>query len=177
MVYELARDVERYKSLTMQDEDDFLRLPIFDGKALSQEWRAYEVEFIRDELNEDLLPGDFPAFGTVPTFSKRAVDALFDLLIENGELLPLNSSDGEFYAYNVLKVVNALDESRSDVKRFSDGGIMRVNTYAFYHRELAGQTIFKVPQLAQEFVTDSFVRRVRKSRLTGFKFVELWTSH
>lgn len=175
-VYELKSDVENYRWLTMVREEDFDALTSFDGTLVGAAWKPYTVEPISDDLNAGRSLSDFPTLGTVPTFSQRAVDTLLDVLVENGEVLPLTSEAGNFYAYNVTLVVDALDEERSETKRFqSSGRIMRVIRYEFYPERLAGLSLFKVPQLATEFVTDAFVRRVREADLTGFDFREVWS--
>jgi hypothetical protein len=62
---------------------------------------------------------DYPCVNlTVPAFNRRAVDALRDFLEPNGELLPLVSSVGEYYAYNITTVVDCLDHERSEIEWF-----------------------------------------------------------
>lgn len=176
-VFELRPDVEGYRWISMVNAEDFDVAFEFDGTPIRQAWKPYPVEPIEDDLNEGKPMGDFPTLGTIPTFSQRAVDALLDLLAENGELLPLASEEGKYYAYNVTHVVDALDADRSEVQRFSDGGVMEVVRHEFRLDRIAGQSIFKVPELrVRVFVTEPFVRRVREAGLTGFDFPEVWSA-
>jgi hypothetical protein len=175
-VYELKSDVENYRWITMVREEDFDVQSEFNGTPISATWKPYAVEPILDDLNAGRSLSDFPTLGTIPTFSQRAADALLDLLVENGELLRLTSDAGQFYAYNVTRVVDALDQERSEVKRFqSSGRIMRVVRYEFLPDRIRNLAVFKVPQLPTEFVTDSFVRRVQEAKLDGFDFREVWS--
>jgi hypothetical protein len=173
-VFELGRDVDHYRWLATVHENDIQALPSAGDRGVGASWKPIEVEFIDDDLNARLPEGDFPTLGITPTVSQRAVDVLLDLLVENGELLPLLSKEGSYYAYHVTRVVDAFDEAESELKRFSDGAIMRVTRYAFRPERLAGMSIFRVPQLSQVFVTEIFVERVIKAKLTGFEFVEVW---
>src|SRR5260370_19682769 len=70
-------------------------------------WRPQPVEGRVYAFN------DYPCVNlTIPAFSRRAVDVLRDLLEPNGELLPLVSSVGEYYAFNTTKVADILDHYR-----------------------------------------------------------------
>jgi hypothetical protein len=174
-VYQLKGDVEDYQWLTMVNEEDFQIAVEMDGKSVASAWRAYPVKVIDDELNAGALPSDCPTLGIIPTFSQRAVEVLRDILEAHGEILPLSAETGRYHAYNVTRVVDALDEQKSEIVRFSDGDVMRVARYEFLPDRLYKIPIFKVPQLrAQVFVTEEFVRRVEDAGLVGFDFRRLW---
>ncbi len=66
---------------------------------------------------------DFPCVNfLVPAFSERAVDCLKEFLEPNGELLPLEHPAGKFFAFNCLRVVDILDQDKSNVEWFSSTG-------------------------------------------------------
>lgn len=113
---------------------------------------------------------DFPCVGLIiPAFSRRAVDALRDLLEPNGELLLLDSSVGEYYAYNVTTKADVLDSAGTEVWSF------QVLRYEFRVERLKGLSIFRIPEsISTVFVTDSFVARVREHDLLGFDFIKVW---
>lgn len=172
-VYQLGRDANRYRWLSAVREEDFDAL-VGRPNLRRATWTPIYVEYLNDKLNRKLPKGDFPTFGTVPTFTQKAVDVLFDILVENGELLPLTSAEGPFYVFNVTRVVDALDKEQSDLKRFSDGTIMRVVRYAFDPQAIGELSIFRVPELPTEFVTQRFVDRVESAGLKGFAFSKIW---
>ena len=109
-------------------------------------------------------------------FSVRAVNALRGLLRENGEILPLCCSEGEYCMFNLTTSIDALDESNSEVERFkTDGSIMKINKYIFFADRLHGATIFKIQQSkAKVFVTNNFRKIVFDNGLQGFDFVNVW---
>jgi hypothetical protein len=113
----------------------------------------------------------------IPAFSRRAVEALRDFLEPNGELLPLVSSIGEYYAYNITTVVDALDHERSDILWY-DGNhdiALRIRRYECRAEKLTGLSIFRlVEKPAYTFVHQVFVDRVRQHGLQGFDFTRLW---
>ena len=141
-------------------------------------WNAPVVEVFRDDkTGQNFPPSDFPSLvSDVPVFSLRAVNVLKGILQENGEILPLSCAEGEYYAFNLTTSIDALDESKSEVKRFANSSrIMRILKYAFLGDRLIGATIFKIPQSrATIFVTDAFLRVVIANNLLGFEFVNLW---
>jgi hypothetical protein len=178
-VYIPVADADRYQVLKPVDEDEYDRLfDGFRGAPMAETWTPMAVR-VRTEADTDAgrPPGDFPSIGGAPpVFSARAVEALADLLEGRGELLPLLSAEGEYYAFNVTRLADGLDEERSVITRFSDGRVMNIEEYAFVPEPLVDETIFKLPQIPEtyEYVTDPFVERVRERALEGFVFRAVW---
>lgn len=176
-VFQLKRDVARYLWLTFRHEDDFFVLQELDGRSVAPRWRPRAVEWPGDGNAPGQVRGDFLTLGAAPVFSERAVDALLDLLVPAGELLPLACGDGAYYLYNVTQVVDALDEPHSGLDRFQARRLLRLERPEFRADALRGSVVFKVPQLrGAVFITGLFVRRVAEAGLTGFKFPRLWTA-
>lgn len=120
---------------------------------------------------------DFPTIGfNVPAFSRRAVDALRDLLEPNGEILPLVSDVGEYYAYNVTTIADVLDVERSDITWGLDYKYASwISRHEFHADRLEGLSIFRLQQKTTfYYVTDVFVDRIREHRLNGFDVEKLW---
>lgn len=176
-VFELKADANNYEVLVLADDQVWDMILDRLGGPMSPTWNTPEVKILRDEEHENRPRGDFASLGGVlPVFSRRAVEALRDVLDASGEILPLACTEGEYFAYNALKVVDALDEGRSALKRFKDGGVMRVVHHEFLPEKLHGVSIFKIPQTVRSrpYVTDDFVGRVREAGLVGFNFVPVW---
>jgi len=121
-------------------------------------------------------PTDFGLVWTEPALNFRAIEALADLLRQDGQILPLLSENGDYCVYNVTTLLDALDQDRSVVDRFSTGRIMTVRRFAFRPEVIAGHRVFKIPQLrrAHTFITDEFLRRVESASLTGLAPKKLW---
>jgi hypothetical protein len=176
-VYRLGADVNRYQHLVLFDEREEVRLrDMFMGAPMAATWKPPLVEILRDVRHRGRPRSDFPAFGGDPVFSERAIEALRNLLEPSGEILPLRCHEGTYFAYNVTRVVDALDEARSELERFDDGVVMRIVQPVFFPDRVAGETIFKVPQSrARVFVTDPFVQRIQERGLVGFDLQPLWS--
>jgi hypothetical protein len=123
---------------------------------------------------------DYPCVNlTVPAFSRRAVDALRDLLEPNGELLPLDSPLGEYFAYNTTTVADVLDLERSKVRWLNGEHILQhiyeIEHYECFAERIDGLSIFLlVEKPSPPHVTQLFVDRVHQCGLQGFHFVKVW---
>jgi hypothetical protein len=169
---------------------------LFDGGEIGDAWHPIHVIVDRSEVDEwtPLPPaGDFPHFeGAIidPVFSRRALDALGDLLQENGEILPLSCDEGEYYLFNTTRIVDAIDTEHTEFKPYSevdpdmallvdDPDFLTITRFAFHLEQVKDLTIFKISHKynkATPMVTDKFVQRVQKAGLKGFEFELLWSS-
>jgi hypothetical protein len=178
IVYELF-GADHEDDLHFAQESDLCILKEFlKMKPLKEGWTPVKVEKIRNNNARDYVPNDFPKIASMPVFSKRAISELAAYLERSGEVLPLifNNRMDEYFAFNVLNVVDALDEENSKISRFaSSGRIKNIETYEFFQPKLQGLVLFKIPQVPPRiFVTDSFVQKVETAGLSGFYFREIW---
>ena len=176
-VHILDADVNEYRGLYYTNDDDVLEFKRrFNGKPMREAWTAEDrFAFVPRRLRQ----GDTPGLSThIPVFSAKAVDVLADFLEPNGELFPITCGGQRFFAFNVTRVVDALDEQNCEVVRFSSGRLMTVDRFSFFEDKLFGITVFKIPQLVlmDVFVTDPFVESVQTAKLKGFKFRRVWSS-
>lgn len=176
-IFELRADVEHFRRLMFEEKRDNGLLFKFEGQSLAAEWIPPQVRFIREDVENGLPDGDFMDLGTIPVFRAGTLPQSMRRILEgDGELLPLSSAEGEFLAYNVTSVIDALIEDQSQLARFPDGRIMRVEQGAFNTRLLRNAMIFKIPQKRRPevFVTEQFVREATQAEMTGFRFVPHW---
>jgi hypothetical protein len=174
-VYILDADANRFQNLILAQEEDRRRLiEAFDGMPMSGSWSPPGVNVLAEGAGAERPAGDFPSLGGyAPVFSRRAAEALEDLLGDGGELLPLDARDGPYLVYNVTRVLDALDEDRSEIRRFrSSDRIMNIERYHLLPEQIGDAAIFKLSQIPRmhTFVTDRFVHQVHDAGLTGFSF-------
>jgi hypothetical protein len=121
-------------------------------------------------------------FGGVPVVSQRAIDVLGELLLPHTELLPIEvapSSSGfeyDYFAVNVITVVDCLDHDRSLFKRYSTGRIMKIERYSFIENRISGIPIFKIPEstTVSVFVSSKFRSAYKQAGLTGWRFEKVY---
>jgi hypothetical protein len=172
--------VKNYRSVTGRKSlyDDFDLEPIGELNAkpqrLAKDWKAPKVVGVKP-FNDcpwlELL---------IPAFSGRAARVLAEFLEPNGELLPLDSDVGEFYAYNVLTMSDALDLKKSVFEWHEDEFAFKkqaavVERFEFIASKLKGLTIFRERYRDVEvLVSTEFKERVELAGLNGFRFVKVW---
>ncbi len=175
-VYLLRADSDSYESLLITKGSLFEFAGRFNGQPMDRPWTDVTIEADPKPVPK----GDFPSLiPGVPVFSPRALHALEDLLLPNGEVLPAICAGEAHYLYNVTRVVDALDESRSDVVRLpGKSEALYISDHVFVADRVRGMAVFKIPQetSGDVFVTDLFVDRVETTGLTGFWFIPVWSS-
>lgn len=179
-IYEWRSEAEGCRWLTTVVAEHLERLS-FEGVPVRQPWIPPAMEWILDqEGDRGFAISDCPNLtpGSV-VLSARAVTGFGALLKPYGELLPLAHPQHKYFALNVTRVIDALDEATSSVVRFpSSGRIMTIQSYSFRPEALAGQLLFKEIRLVRQkpFVIKDFVDRVAELGLTGFAFKKVWSS-
>ena len=177
-MYRLQPEREGFRWLTMAQEPDLGLLAVLQGLPAAGHWTTPSVATLEMDFEGRTLPlPDFPVFATAAAFSRRAVDVLLDLLIEGGEILPLACEEGDFFVYNVTRVLDALDEDASELRRFGRDGRSRVKRIVrhVFVPERVTASIFRIPQKPLRiYVTQRFVDRVEGAGLTGFSFRHVW---
>lgn len=123
---------------------------------------------------------DYPGLNMIyPAFSKNAVGVLKSLLVQNGELLPLKykEKEDEFFFFNITKMANCLNLSKSTCTFWSDppSTAVDITEYDFYEDKVEGLDIFRIYEMPSMILVSSrFVDLVEKSGLKGFRFRKLW---
>lgn len=180
-LFELRSNYTGFVSFLFKDlvEDHKWDYPLFSGDPAKG---PYPVPSgVRNLENGPPYPQILPDFtnlglSPIPTFSEHAISALGELL-EHGELAPIKLDEPmEYFGFNATAIVDILDESRSQIVRFSSGRVMSVSQYMLATSVKQLPPIFKIPQTRRNttYVNEAFVMRVEEAGLTGFKFNLLW---
>jgi hypothetical protein len=161
-------DSDEFDSLLPLDSEDWDVFERFDGRPLAASWSPVPVKVYVGKRR-----GDFPSLlADVPVFSERALHVLGPLMGSSIEALPLQCKKGSFYAINVLEVVAALDQERSEIDRFPDGRVMDVERYVLQEDLLQGRDIFKLAEVtpSRVFVSEAFKKSAEENGLQGLIF-------
>ena len=143
----------------------------WEPRKLNSVWRPLHVVGHVAPFN------DYPCIGiATPVFSRRAVDALGEFLTANGELLPLVTDVGEYYAFNLLTKVDALDLKKSRLRRGDTTKIATwIDYYWFKKAKLKNCSIFRIREANTTFfVTNQFKDRAEAAGLNGLHFIPVW---
>lgn len=118
-------------------------------------------------------------YDVYPVFSDRARTIVAPILEGLGRWIELDFDEAPYWLFYITNVVDALDEGRSQITRFSSSQkVLSIDSYAFKPEVAKDQWLFTLPQRpgSNRLVTDRFVELVREHRLTGFLFQKLWSS-
>jgi hypothetical protein len=88
----------------------------------------------------------------------------------------LDCNQAELVLFNPLRMIDALDETASTLKRFRSGGIMHIQTYAFQASAIKDTQLFKIPNLHPSplFAGEEFVKHWHDAGLRGSAFRQIW---
>ncbi len=113
--------------------------------------------------------GDFVGWVlNVPIVSQRAKDILKPIVGDAVQFLRFHEIRGKkYYAMNVLRIEDYLDNERSAGQRNSEGILFTYHRYVF--RDLPDELppIFKVTPMSEVFVTERIARAIVDNKLTG----------
>ncbi|MGW5360232.1 hypothetical protein [Actinopolymorpha pittospori] len=174
--------VGEYERLSIVNDEDLRLLGELDATSRLSEWKPVEVRIFRsdEDTGETLLRADFPWVGSWTLMLRdRAIDLAGPVLAPFGEFLPLTCADAAVTCFNGLQLLDALDESASEMVRFpSSGRIMAIEKHVFRPEVIPERAVFKIPQeqLGSIYYTEPVVDDLRALGLTGLDFKLVWDS-
>jgi hypothetical protein len=146
----------------------------FEGNAFGNKWHPVRVRIVREQ---DTVSGDFPYWSAgILVCVEKALEVIRSLIAESVEFLPLECSEGHFYALNVIEVVDCLDRSNSEFTYFKSGSIKRILRWVFKTNCINDRHIFKIPERrgGMIFVSNVFKRVIQENNLKGLEFSKVW---
>lgn len=166
-VYRLKNeDPDRFDSLLLSG-GKYDSLYFFGKRARG--WKPVGVKIYKMRQRADLydLAGN-------PVASDKAWKVLRALLSSHVQGLPIRLGAQELQLLNVTEMSSSFDERKSKVERFSDGGIMRVERYAFDTKRISSP-IFRLKGLEAHgvFCTDDLRELVEHHGLHGWGFEQV----
>lgn len=110
--------------------------------------------------------------------SKRGVEALYDLIKDDAELLPIKVDDRDYWLMHVTTILDCVDYERSEFQLFPDGRIASFDAVSFKPRQIAGHNVFKTSDSPLDFLYTSnvFKERVESIDKIGPYFMLAWDS-
>ena len=148
------------------------------GVPVGDRWVPPRMFMITQDEGISFRRVDMPHYSSDGIMAtSRAREVLEPIVGNDAEFLEVTGGREMMWLVNPWRVVDALDEEKSDLKRFNNSErIMKVTKYVFRPGALAGVTYFRVPRLrATTFVTAPVVEAVHAAGLTGTVFRRLWS--
>lgn len=118
-----------------------------------------------------------PIYGLL-LLSERAIAAFGPMLTDAGYFFSTRlTATTRYKLFICQRQIDALDQERSELTRFDDGGVWNVLRHELDDDLLQGMDVLRLKHLrARFFVSDRFVAVAKAHGLTGFVFTEVWSS-
>lgn len=132
-------------------EQTLLTTDLPKNEPVTDSWEPLPMTGLWSDMGRRMHRTDVPSYvGLV--FPDSVLGPAREILGGDGEFLRLEvRHEGTYWYYHCTTVIDALDVERSTVKRFSDGGIMWVDAYAFRDDMINGHMAFQVPEVPFTF--------------------------
>jgi hypothetical protein len=165
---------EGYEWINCCDGADYEIFDSFDGSPRRDTWTPVQVRRVRASPQQAFIRSDFPWLGDhALMFRQPALDALRQMLLPNGEILPLATEDmTPLYVLNVTRIIDALDLKRSEIIRFPGSDrIMLIRSAVMFEPLVRSVDVFRLPHRASStYVSNRFVQTVQECGLEGIEF-------
>jgi hypothetical protein len=159
----IARDVPAWTSISDN----------MNGERKSAIWRPLEFDFKIVDNRYTKLPTICTLYSLgMVAFRASLKEALFPIVDDGLEFLPITAGTEPWLLFNCLKTVRQIDESNSQVMRALDGTIFMVLKLFVTDPTAKGLEMFTLEHSnhAQLFVRSSFKERVERLGLQGLAF-------
>lgn len=108
-------------------------------------------------------------YGGQIVFSEKALNALWPLIQNDAQVIPLQCEGERLFLMHLTKHVDGLDLEHSDIQwSIENKMVFTINRYVFYEEKLKGVNIFRVPvNFPWVYVSDAFKAAVEEYDLKG----------
>lgn len=166
----------RYETVQLPDEEALAFYEVLQGERDPVD--VPPVRVLR-RYRRQLKPCE--VFLTDPIVVMRAQvwRASAGVLAPFGRHFPVTCEEVELVAFDVVQVIDALDQEASQIFRYSFGDVIRVDSWAFREDRLPERAVFRIPQPGQNasiLATEAVVRELAALPMTGLEWTAIWDS-
>ena len=171
---------ENYEWALPADDVDNEAIWTLAGRRPGQAWDPIRMTLLKvdSDHGSPYRRADLPWLGShTLVLRDQAIDRVGEILRPYGELLPLLCDDARLTLFSAPPVAGVLDENRSEVVRFSTGGIMSIRRHAFRLSALEETMAFKLVEMPRGnlYLTDRLVDAILATGMTaGTEFVPVY---
>lgn len=151
-----------------------------NGSPHNGRWKPLRMKLIRtDDRGKPRMESDAPWLGSHALILKHsAAQKISPLLHDRAELLPVECDETELVIVNPTRLIDALDEESSSIRRFAPSGrIWRVDKYVFLPDRVRDARFFKISSLkvSPTFVDEDFIAEWSGRGFRGLRFEPVWS--
>jgi len=140
-------------------------------KSIDAKWYDHGSDYESDIVR---LNGGWPNMA----FSTRVKEQLEGTRYATGLWTKVHVNSNLFWLFHSTLVIDALDQSHSDVKRLKSGRVLEIRAYAFDPDLVPTDRIFMVKTRPYDLLcTDQFIDTVAEFSWKGFRYRPVWDSN
>jgi hypothetical protein len=167
-IFELEGDV-KFLSLTYDPE---VTKPIERerGRKIGAQWGKVSLAPMKGTRKKGTPLGDCPYFVPEVLITSEKLKGLIQSFTDDElEFLPVDIDGQAGYSYmNVLCMLDALDQEKSELKRFEEGGkIMYVIQARYHEKVVSGHHIFLLPNYHGVYISECLRKHLEKNNVHG----------
>jgi hypothetical protein len=175
--WQIVPDSNRYRSFEFADKRSTIEIKrsLHTGCSLLEHWGIPQLKFYDGEKKEIRKPvADLYSFCGDIILTDETKSKLFEFIHTSVEFLPTHTEIGLCWWLN-MALVDCLDREKSELKYFSDGGIMEVIRYAFLVDRLNGIHLFCIPEVKGRvfLISDELKQYIEKIGIRGLSFMSI----
>lgn len=182
-VFRVECDNTKYHFLGSDDQKEWRRMWLQpQGQPFHESWVPVRYSYCSpddEDYNQNAIHSDFIWMGGGDIgFASATAQKVGHLFAPYGELLPLKIGGDltKIFWFHCTNMINALDENKSTIRRFKDGGIMAIDEYVFFADRVGANEIFYIQNTRLgPFCTETFKQKIEAQKLTGLDFILLWS--
>lgn len=144
--------------------------------ALLPSWNASDFELIDGPREQELSVKELSfLMPHLPLIHEKAINPLAHMLTPYGELLPMPSPHGVYYAYHILQPQDVLDHEKTKHYAHSQQNQRLIEQYAFQHERVIEPILFHLREYpAPILATEAFVQKIKQLDIVGWQFEKCW---
>ena len=184
LIWQMKASTEYLSLAYTNEQPDVRRVMDYEDGKLST-WPPIYVEydtFVYENMDEryERVP-NFPSISGNITCDEESRLILDELVYDHVEFLPLLShtiKDRQLYILYPKKILDCLDNKRSDFVRTRTGYIRGISSHVFRPDSIGDTPIFRLPiagsPSSRPYVNDEFKQQIEENNLTGLEFKRVW---
>lgn len=178
-IYRVSTNIDDFMMFTIDDLDVYEKMEDFDidgfGKKLEFNWEAPRARFIKSDSGSQLAPDLCQWNGSDLVISSNTRQALFELIENLGEFLPLNGKCKKYWLFNPINKLgnDVINLEQTKLSYFDDGSWDRLERLVFRVsalEKLPAIFTLEIDRGIAIYVTDRFKAEVSEHNFTGLNF-------
>jgi hypothetical protein len=172
MKYYLLRSQPNFDWIWSNERELIAETISYKAQPILDKWVVPNLNYVKNRGKKDFDVSI--ACAPLYFFSEKVIDVAEKMLLEEGEILKVESPKNNFVAFHCTTLCDALDINLSDIKWLDKekNWIGNINKFVIKSEKINGKNIFRIPNQSymHTFFSENFKKLVDQNNLKGFNF-------